>query len=124
MSIIVGHGCCRSLSVTAASVKPSRKIVRIYENIDPVCEHLNVFFDTEGYLTLKDRSKDLIISGGSNICGAQIGLGANASGLYACELLPIASANWTLWTSYHVVIVVTQGSNHGQTIAELTFPHP
>lgn len=55
----------------------------------------------------------------------QIGLGAtNAGGLYTCELLPIASANWTLWTSYHVVIVVTQGSNHGQTIAELTFPHP
>jgi long-chain acyl-CoA synthetase len=29
-------------------------------------------FDTEGFLTLKDRSKDLIISGGSNIYPREI----------------------------------------------------
>ena len=55
----------------------------------------------------------------------QIGPGAtNAGGLYTCQLLPTGNANWTPWASYHVVIVVAKGSNHGQTIAELTFPHP
>ena len=55
----------------------------------------------------------------------QIGPGAtNAGGLYMFELLPVGGATWTAWSSYHVVVVVSAGSNHGQTIAELTFPHP
>jgi hypothetical protein len=55
----------------------------------------------------------------------QVAQGAvNAGGLYLFELTPIPGATWTPWTTYHVVIVVAHGNNHGQTIRELTFPHP
>ena len=55
----------------------------------------------------------------------QIGPGAtNAGGLYTFQLTPIAGGTWTGWSTYHVVVVVVSGSNHGQTIAELTFPRP
>ena len=54
----------------------------------------------------------------------QIGLGAiNAGGLYMFELVPIVGAVWTPLTTFHIVIVVAAGSDHGQTIAELTFPY-
>ena len=55
----------------------------------------------------------------------QIGPGAtNAGGLYMFRLTPIAGATWTAWSTYHVVVVVSAGTNHGQTIAEITFPAP
>ena len=55
----------------------------------------------------------------------QIGVGAtNAGGLYMFQLTPIAGATWTAWSTYHVVVVVRAGANHGQTIAEVTFPAP
>ncbi len=50
----------------------------------------------------------------------QIGVGAiNAGGLYMIELVPIAGVNWGPFTSYHLVVVVRDHSNHGQTIVEL-----
>ena len=53
----------------------------------------------------------------------QIGPGAtNAGGLYMFQLVPLGAATWTPWSTYHIVIVVTSGIDHGQTIAELTFP--
>ena len=58
-----------------------------------------------------------LFSGGS----LQIGPGAtNAGGLYAIELVPIAGANWGPLSSYHLVVVISDRSNHGQTIVELT----
>ena len=55
----------------------------------------------------------------------QIGPGpVNAGGLYTFSIVPIAGSTWVEWSTYHIVIVVTDGTNHGQTIAELTFPMP
>ena len=55
----------------------------------------------------------------------QIGAGAvNAGGLYMLQIVPIAGSTWVTWSTYHIVIVVTDGANHGQTIAELNFPMP
>jgi hypothetical protein len=66
----------------------------------------------------------LIVTGfqGGNV---QIGPGAtNAGGLYMFQLIPVLGATWVAWSTYHVVIVVASGSNHGQAIAALTFPAP
>jgi hypothetical protein len=53
----------------------------------------------------------------------QIGPGAtNGGGLYMFRLVPSVGALWTPMSTYHIVIVVGAGSDHGQTIAELTFP--
>jgi len=53
----------------------------------------------------------------------QIGPGAtNAGGLYIFQLVPIGAAKWTPISTYHIVIVVAAGNDHGQTVAELTFP--
>jgi hypothetical protein len=53
----------------------------------------------------------------------QIGPGAtNAGGLYLFQLVPIGAAVWTPISTYHIVIVVAAGNDHGQTVAELTFP--
>jgi len=55
----------------------------------------------------------------------QIGLGAiNAGGLYMFQIAPIAGATWVPWSTYHIVVVVEAGADHGQAIAELTFPKP
>ena len=52
----------------------------------------------------------------------QVGPGAtNAGGLYMFQLTPIACATWTAWSTF---VVVSAGANHGQTIAEITFPAP
>jgi len=54
----------------------------------------------------------------------QVGPGStNAGGLYLFELTPISGGTWTPWTTFHVVIVVAHGNDHGQTIRELTFPY-
>ncbi|MGA8002618.1 MAG: hypothetical protein WB037_10880 [Pseudolabrys sp.] len=53
----------------------------------------------------------------------QIGVGAyNAGGLYMFALTPIAGTTWLGQSSYHIVIAVRHGNDHGQTIAELTIP--
>jgi hypothetical protein len=58
-------------------------------------------------------------SGGS----VQIGPGAtSAGGLYMFQLVPTAASVWTPISTYHIVIVVSSGNDHGQTVAELTFP--
>jgi hypothetical protein len=52
----------------------------------------------------------------------QIGPGAtNGGGLYLFQLVPILGAVWTSMSTYHIVIAVAGGGDHGQTIAELTF---
>jgi len=55
--------------------------------------------------------------------GVQVGLGAvNAYGLYMIKLVPIAGATWVSGVPYHLVVVINDGTNHGQTVAELYFP--
>jgi hypothetical protein len=55
----------------------------------------------------------------------QIGVGAiNAGGLYMMQLVPISGGTWVPWSTYHIVFVVQAGTDHGQTIAYLTFPRP
>lgn len=55
----------------------------------------------------------------------QIGVGAvNAGGLYMMQLVPIPGSTWVAWSTYHIVVVIQAGSNHGQAIAHLTFPKP
>jgi hypothetical protein len=55
----------------------------------------------------------------------QIGVGAiNAGGLYMMQLVPISGGTWVPWSTYHIVFVVQAGTDHGQTIAHLTFPRP
>ena len=55
----------------------------------------------------------------------QIGLGeTNAGGLYMMQLVPISGSTWVPWSTYHIVFVVRDGNDRGQTIAHLTFPKP
>jgi hypothetical protein len=55
----------------------------------------------------------------------QIGLGAvNAGGLYMLQLVPIPGASWVPWSTYHIVVDVQSGNDHGQALAQLTFPKP
>ena len=52
---------------------------------------------------------------------AQVGVGAvNAGGLYMIELVPNGAFTWGPASSYHLVVVINDGTNHGQTVLELT----
>ena len=55
----------------------------------------------------------------------QIGPGAtNAGGLYMMQLVPISPSTWVPSSTYHIVFVVQDGNDRGQTIAHFTFPKP
>ncbi len=55
----------------------------------------------------------------------QIGLGAiNGEGLYMLQLVPITGGVWATYTTYHLVVIIKKGNDHGQTIVDLTIAKP
>lgn len=55
----------------------------------------------------------------------QIGQGAiHGEGLYMIQLVPITGAVWATYSTYHLVVIVKKGKDHGQTIVDLTIAKP
>lgn len=74
------------------------------------------YFDEEGYLHLSDRSKDVIISGGSNIYSREIeDVLAQHSGVREVAVVGRPHAEW----GEEVVAVISSGATEPPPIAEL-----
>jgi hypothetical protein len=51
----------------------------------------------------------------------QVGIGTiSAGGIYMVEIVPYGATTWGPAASYHLVVVANDGTNHGQTVLELT----